>query len=209
MSATKDKDAGSPQAVYSGGPHQCWYVYLRSRYSQRKVALPCPAEWQDRRGYFQPLTGLSNFLPVPVEPEERRTWGLTSLDVKSITTYWEASECCCSRRRCFLPRRCFPRLTCQRRFPPTSPFCPCGWSSDGGASYAGSSWARAHQCKRCGGLQESKTADEPTDTVRRGETGPTGPKNTFKLRLVCRKTNTHPQEEEGICVQHLQKMDHL
>lgn len=162
MLATEDKDAGRTQTLYSRGRHQRWYVYLRSPYFQWKVALLCPPEWQDKRGYFQPLTGLSNFCQVPgsqrsrvffvffswtnAAVKERRTWVLTSLDVKSISTYWEASECCCSCRRCF------PRLTCQRRFPPTSPFCLCGWFSDGGASDAGSSWARAHRYKRCGGL---------------------------------------------------------
>lgn len=134
-------------------------------------------------------------------------WGktdglLSSLDVKSITTYWEASECCCSCHRCF------PCPTCQRRFPPTSPFCPCGWPSDGGASDAGSSWARAHRCKRCGGLQESKTADEPTDTVRAGK--PDRPaRRTPSNSGWCAGKSTHKQEGRGICIQCLQKMDYL
>lgn len=127
-------------------------------------SCPSVSSWVTGQAWLFPATyWTQQFLPGPREPEEqsffcfffswtnaavkeRQTWVLTSLDVKSISTYWEASECCCSCRRCF------PRLTCQRRFPPTSPFCLCGWFSDGGASDAGSSWARAHRYKRCGGL---------------------------------------------------------
>lgn len=92
--------------------------------------------------------------------QQRQTWALTSLDVESIRTYWEVWGCCC------LPHRCFLCPTCQRHSPSTSPFCPCGWFSDGGASDADSSWERAHRCKWCGDLQNAKKNTKKTDKFR-------------------------------------------
>lgn len=170
--------------------------------SNGKVSLQCPAERQDTRGYFQPLdSAISARSRQTHDVEERRTCVLTSSDVKSITTYWEASECCCSYHRCF------QRLTCQRHFLPTSLFCPCGWSSVGGAFDAGSSWARAHQYKMCGGLQESKTADEPTDTVRAGKLNRTA-QTTLSNWGWRRKTDTQTGGKRNLCAA-FQKMDFL
>lgn len=172
MSATKDKDPGSTLDTVLKRNHisadtVIWGTITSSENS------PCRVLSLSR--LFPAANWTQQFLSGPEEPEElffldtnaaleeRWTWALTSFDVESITTYWEASECCCSCRRCF------PCPTCQRCFLPASPFCPCGWSFDGGASDAGSSWARAHQCKTYGDLQKSKTADELTDTAHAGK----------------------------------------
>lgn len=124
---------------------------------------------QDTLGYFWPLTGLSNFFGVTgsyrvfffiAEKGATETRALTGLDVESIRTYWEVWGCCC------WPRRCFLCPTCQRHSPSTSPSCPCGWLAGGGASDAGSSWARARRCRRCGDLWKAKTTDKVSDARR-------------------------------------------
>lgn len=84
--------------------------------------------------------------------QKRATWALIRPDRTSIKTYWEVWGCCCWAHRCFL------RPTCQRCSPSTSPFCPCGRFSDGDASDADSSWARARRCKRCGDLQQKQNS---------------------------------------------------
>ena len=147
--------------------------YLSGYYFQWKFSLLCRnrlVTQQDMRSYFWPLTGLSNFFGVTgsymgffsgkgSSLQQRRTQALTSLDTESIRTYWEVWGCCC------WPHRCFLCPTCQRRSPSTSPFCPCGWLSDGGAAAADSSWARAHQCKWCGDLQKKKKQKQQMNSL--------------------------------------------
>ncbi len=139
-------------------------IYLSSHYFQWKFTLLCRnrlVTQQDMHGYFWPLTGLSKFFGVmesyraffsgkESSLQPRQTWALISRDTESIRTYWEVWGCCC------WPHRCFRCPTCQRRSPSTSPFCPCGWFSDGDASDADSSWARARRYKRCGDLQKAQ-----------------------------------------------------
>lgn len=103
------------------------------------------------------LSRLSNFVGVTgsysvffsgkeSSSQQRQTQNLITLDVDSIRTYWEVWGCCC------WPHRCFLCPTCQRHFPSTSPFCPCGRFVGGDACDVDSFWALAHQCKWCGDL---------------------------------------------------------
>lgn len=216
MSAAKDKGEGSTLDAAVKTPTLVLMQLSEEPLLPVKIrpAVPCHSA---QRAWLFSATNLTQrflsgsreggvlfffFLDPNVGPEVRQTWEITSCDVRSITTYWEASECCC------WCRRCFPYRTCLRCFLPTSPFCPCGWSSDGGASDAGSSWARARRCKRCGALQESKTAHEPTDIAHAGKLDWPA-QRTPSNSGWCAGTSTHKLEERGISVLHLQKIYRL
>lgn len=163
MSTTKDKDTHLHTVLKRIIPALV-QLYMNSHYFQWKFTLLCRnrlISQQDMHSYFWLLSGLSNFARVIgsdrsffLEKEsslqQRQTWALINLDMESIRTYWEVWGCCC------WPHRYFLCQICQRCSPSTSPFCPCGWFSDGDVSDVDSSWAHEHRCKWCGDLQKTK-----------------------------------------------------